>query len=677
MSSYVAVDIGGTFTDLIAFDPERGVTLSKVSTTPADPTEGVRRALSKAGIELAAVDCLFHGTTLGVNTLLEGEGAPTGLITTAGFRDVLEIGRMNWPMYHLHWEKPRPLIPRRLRFEVTERIGADGSILKPLSRDDVLDAGRALRDAGIGSVAVSLINAYAYPQHEEQIAVTLGEEFPELVVTLSHRLTREFREYERTATTAVDAIIRPRMSRYLNALDESLRADGLTGALLITRSDGGVMDVEEARRACVKTLLSGPASGVMGAAALGAALHLPRVIAADMGGTSFDAALIIDGEPAISSATKINDVPLLIPVVDLDTIGAGGGSIAWIDSSGALDVGPRSAGAVPGPICYGRGGTEPTFTDAAIVSGLLDPAFFLGGEIKLDADAARSGIDDQIATKLRMNVREAAAGIIALAEAKMAATLEDLTIGKGFDPREFTLIAYGGAGPLVANALAARLEVPTIVIPRLPAAFSAWGMLTLDQVRDFSLTRISTLGDLDTTEILDVYNALAEQALRAFEAGRVPPERQKLVRSIDMRYENQEHTLTLRLGETTKINTEGLRGLFDKGHKAEYDYALTDPVEVVTYRLRSTALLDHPTLPALDPMPRDSTVALKGIRQASHRESGGEREWSIYDRALLGPGALVQGPAIIEEPSATAPVLPGYDAHVDTSGNLVITEKKR
>ena len=340
-------------------------------------------------------------------------------------------------------------------------------------------------------------------------------------------------------------------------------------------------------------------------------------------------------------------------------------------------MGPRSAGAVPGPICYGLGGTEPTFTDAAVVSGLIDPAFFLGGEIPLDAAAAERGISEQIASKLDVEVLVAAAGIVALAEAKMAATLEDLTIGKGFDPREFALIAYGGGGPLVANALAARLEVPTVVIPRLPAAFSAWGMLTLDEVRDFSLTRISSLADLDAAEILDVYRQLADEAARAFEVAGIPSDRHRLIRSIDMRYENQEHTLTVRLRQTMVIDPSELRVLFDREHEAQYGYALTDPVEVVTYRLRGTARRGRPSLPVFEPGSPDSTAALKGIRRATHRESGGERDWSIYDRTLLGSGCVLSGPAIIEEPSATIPVLPGYVARVDVTGHLVISGAPR
>jgi N-methylhydantoinase A len=670
MAQLVAVDIGGTFTDLIVAETDGQVRLAKVPTTPDDPAAGVRNALERAGIELAGVSRFFHGTTLGVNTLLEGKGAPTGLITTRGFRDVLEIGRMTWPMYRLHWDKPPPVIPRRLRQEVGERVRADGTILTALDEDAVRAAARSLLDAGAESVAVCFINAYANPVHEARAAELLGAEFPALNVTVSHELTREFREYERATTTAVDALVRPRLSRYLASLSGSLEDGGLAGPLLITRSDGGVMGVDEATRRGVRTLLSGPASGVMGVAALAAALELPDVIAADMGGTSFDAALVVGGEPVIASAARIRDAPLLMPVVEMATIGSGGGSIARIDAAGALEVGPESAGAVPGPICYGRGGAEPTFTDAAVVSGLLDPGFFLGGELPIDVDAARRGIKERIAQPLGLDVVDAASGIVALAEAKMAATLEEITVGKGFDPREFTLVAYGGGGPLVANALAVRLGIPTVVVPILPGAFSAWGMLTLDLVRDYAVTRIARLDGVEAGELDATFAALEAEAEAAFDEDEVPADLRRLLRSIDMRYENQEHTLTVRAEE--HLTPEALRQAFDLRHEATYGYALRDPVEIVTYRVRGVAALDKPSHPAPRRHGGQVDRSRKGTRAATHRESGGRREWAVYDRALLDPGDVMAGPAIIEEPSATTVVLPGSAATVDRIGNLVL-----
>lgn len=673
MNGYVAIDIGGTFTDLVYFDEVRGLLLEKVPTVPGSPADGVLAAIDKGKVELNQVTRFFHGTTLGINTLLEGKGAITGLIATAGFRDVLEIGRMNWPMYRLHWQKPAALVPRHLRTEVRERISADGRVLAELAVDDVLAAGEFFQQRGVASVAVSLINGYAHPQHEEEIARILGEHYPDLAVTLSHRLTREFREYERTCTTVIDAIIRPRLTRYLEVLEDTVRSRGLNSPLLVTRSDGGVMDVSASRHAGVRTLLSGPASGVMGAAVLASDLSLSKAIAADMGGTSFDAALIVNGEPLIASSTRVQGFPLLMPVVDLVTIGAGGGSIARIDASGALEVGPSSAGADPGPIAYGKGGSEPTVTDAAIVTGLIAPESFLGGEVVLDREAAVQGISDKIAAPLGLSVGEAAAGIMDLAEAKMAATLEDLTVGRGLDPREFSLIAYGGGGPLVANALAARLELQSVIIPPLPAAFSAWGMLTLDEVRDFAITRIASLGDLDSDALEKDFARLTDEAARVFDTSRVPVERRRFIRSLDMRYENQEHSLTVR-ASSGDMTPAALRVMFDAEHRSQYGYELADPVEVVTYRVRGVALLERPPRAERQGKLSEAEPASSGTRWVRHRGTSAEGEWPIYDRSELQPGDTVIGPAIIEEATATIPVLPRYRAAADSLGNLVLTK---
>ena len=445
MTSF-AVDVGGTFTDLVLLDHEGGVLVAKAPTTPSDPTEGILSAIEKASLNLAESDLFFHGTTLGINTLLEGKGAKVGLITTEGFRDVLQIGRMSWPMYRLHWDQPPPLVPRFLRRGVPERILADGSVLEPLDEAATLAALEELVDEDVDSIAVCLLHAYAHPQHERRIGELIEVAHPGLDYTLSHLVTSEYREFERTVTTVVDASIRRRMVRYIAALEDELSAAKFSGELYVTRADGGVMTTEQVRRQSVRTLLSGPASGVMGAVALARALDIPNVIAADMGGTSFDASLVVDGQPRVTSTARVEELPLLMPVLQLASIGAGGGSIAWIDAGGALEVGPQSAGADPGPVCYGRGGIEPTFTDAAVASGLVDPQAFLGGAMPLDKDAARSAIESRIADPLGLDVDTAASGIVELIEAKMAATLEEITIKEGFDPRSFALLAYGGGG---------------------------------------------------------------------------------------------------------------------------------------------------------------------------------------------------------------------------------------
>jgi N-methylhydantoinase A len=578
-------------------------------------------------------------------------------------------------MYQLHWDQPPPLVPRRFRREVTERMRADGVELAPLDEDELRREVAWLLDRGVESIAVCFLHSYAYPEHERRAGDIVAAEWPDVAVTLSHQVTQEYREYERTATTVSDAAIKPRMARYLDDLERSLERERFAGAFLLTRCDGGVMGAAEAKERPIRTLISGPASGVMGAVALSRWIGEPNLIGIDMGGTSFDAALVVGHEPTLSPSTRVEGLPLLVPAVELATIGAGGGSIAWLDAGGALNVGPQSAGADPGPICYGRGGAEPTFTDAALVSGLLDPRNFLGGELALDVDAAREGIRTRIAEPLGLSLDEAASGIVALTEARMAALLEELTIGKGFDPRGFGLLAYGGGGSLVASALASRLEIPRVVVPRSPATFSAWGMLTLDVVHDFARTSLAPLESLDAEDVRDRFAELDGQAHAALEREGVAAERRALVRFADLRYEGQEHAVTIALDASffAAVDVVRLRELFDERHAVAYGYSMADPVEVTAYRIRAVGTLGKPRQPALEPGGESAEHARTGGRRALHRESGGELEWATYDRERLLAGNRLGGPAIVEEAAATTLVAPGQELAVDELGNLVIT----
>ena len=673
MTERFAVDVGGTFTDIVVLEAGGGVRHAKTSTTPEDPAEGVLRAIHKAGVSLADADFFFHGTTLGINTVLERTGARTGLITTKGFRDELEIARLNWPMYQLHWDQPPPLVPRYLRCGVTERLRADGSVVEPLSESEVREAVERLVRNGVESIAVCFIHAYAFPQHEQRAGQIIATEYPEVEFTLSHLITQEYREYERTSTTVIDAMVKPRMSGYIDGLAARLTHDGFDGEFLVARCDGGVMSASEVAERSVRTLISGPASGVMGAAELGRRLGLAEVIAVDMGGTSFDAALVAGGEPLLQPVARVEGMPMLMPSIDLATIGAGGGSIAWLDAGGALEVGPQSAGADPGPIAYGRGGTDPTFTDAALVNGLIDPDYFLGGEVKLDLEAAREGLAAQIARPLGVSLEDAADGIVALTEAKMAATIEEITVGKGFDPRDFALVAYGGSGPLVASALAVYLEIPTVVVPPSPATFSAWGMLTLDIVRDFSRTRVNMLDVLDAARLSQPFMELETEAARALDREAVPVSRRRLARSVDMRYENQEHTLSVPAPDSHALQPEELRIRFDEHHRSAYGYSLSEPIEVVAYRVRAVGSLDKPGRPSLPPGSSASDRACKGRRRARHKDSGGLLEWTVYERDLLQAGNRIEGPAFIEEATTTTLVSPGRVLTIDELGNIVIT----
>lgn len=673
MTQLFAVDVGGTFTDLVILDVESGrVRFAKASTTPSQPADGVLDAVDRGRLALPEASMFFHGTTLGINTMLEGKGATVGVITTRGFRDALEIARMSWPMYQLHWDQPAPLVQRFLRVEVTERVRADGLVLQPLDENELRRAVEGLLQRGAESIAVCFLHSYAFPEHEQLAGAIIAAEYPEVAVTLSHLVTQEYREYERTATTVADAAIRPRMVAYIDDLERNLRGRRYAGGFVMTRCDGGVMSAKEARERCIRTFISGPASGVMGAVALGRWIGEPNLITTDMGGTSFDASLIIDHEPTLSSMTRVGGLPLLVPVIDLATIGAGGGSIAWIDAGGALNVGPQSAGAEPGPICYGKGGTAPTFTDAAVVSGLLAAEKFLGGEMSLDASAAREGIRSEIAEPLGLDVEEAASGIVALTEARMAATLEELTIGKGYDPRDFALLAYGGGGSLVACALASKLQIPTTIVPSSPATFSAWGMLTLDVVHDFARTAIAGLDSLEPDDIADRFGALRRQAEATLEREGVPTADRQLLQSLDMRYDGQEHTLTVPIESAAldQLDLTVLRSAFDERHAVAYGYSMIDPVEVTAYRIRAVGSLGKPQRPSIERGGPSSDHARSGTRTASHRESGGTFEWSIYARALLRAGNRLSGPSIVEEDAATTLVPPGFSMVVDDIGNL-------
>jgi N-methylhydantoinase A len=676
MGQFLACDVGGTFTDVVVLDNTTGeISYAKAPTVPERPARGLANAIAKSPASLPSVEAFFHGTTLGINTVLEGKGAKTGFITTKGFRDTLEIARMWWPLFQLHYQKPQPLVPRYLCREVTERMAADGEELEPLAEDEVRRVVAELRTEGVEAIAVCLLNAYVQPKHEKRVGEIIRSEHPDIAVTLSHEVSREYREYERASTTVIDANIKKRMAEYIDELDRWFSKGGFRGSLFITRCDGGVMSATESRLQPVRTLISGPASGVMGCLQMGRWLQLPNLIGIDMGGTSFEASIIMDGEAVTSPRTEIHGFPLLIPVVELATIGAGGGSIAWIDSGGALNVGPHSAGADPGPICYGTGGTEPTVTDAAVVSGLLNPSRFLGGDMRLDVQAARSGIKESIADRLNVSVTEAATGILALAQAKMAATLEEVTIKKGLDPRKFVLLAYGGGGPLVACALADELSIPTVLVPPSPGTFSAWGALTLDVVHDFSATSVVPLATLESDRLAKTFSHLCEQAREVLAREGIPVERRRVLLSIDMRYEAQEHVLSVPVEESfaAQFDPKRLRDMFDARHRAAYGYTTTDEAEVTTYRVRAVGALSKPQRKTIETA-RDAVESARvGSRPVRHAGSEQQYEYAIYDRALLKAGHRVTGPAIVEEMSSTTVIPATRELVVDEFGNLIIT----
>jgi N-methylhydantoinase A len=672
MSSAVSIstDIGGTFTDVIVVDGDGAVLVAKSPTVPDDPIQGVIAALDGAGISVTDADRFFHGTTIGINALLERKGAKVGFITTSGFRDLLEIGDASWPPYRLTWSKPPRLVAPRLIREVDERILSDGSIEQPLDPVEVLAAAGELRDLGAEVIAVCLYNAYVDPIHERRADEVIATAMPELSVVLSHELSRRYRETERATTTVAEAYLRPRMRRYFDDLAEGLERAGFDGRLLITTSDGGVMGRGLAARRALRTLVSGCAGGVSGAAVIGAENGWRNLLTIDVGGTSFDAAVIRDAEPALLQTAELAGLRFLVPMIDLATIGAGGGSIAGVDSAGGLSVGPRSAGAVPGPACYGRGGELPTFTDAALLTGRL-PTELLGGGMQIGTTLAEAALRREVAEPLGMSVGDAAAGVIAVIEARMAHTLEELTIGRGLDPRDFTMLAYGGGGPLVATGLAAELGISRVVVPRHPGAFSALGMQMLDIVHDFAQTRLHSLADVDEAEIGASFDELCAEAVEVLRDERVPDADVVVLRSLEMRYGGQEHTLVV----AVPSDLSRLAEAFGEQHHAAFGFTLDVDVEIVGYRVRAIGRLARPALGELSRGDGDPRAALIGHRIVLDRALPDAGPWPVYDRLLLKAGDRIPSPAIVQETTATTVVSHGFNVVVTPQGHLELTQE--
>ena len=496
----VGVDIGGTFTDVVVFDDSRGaVTLAKALSTPAELARGVQDALSKSGVSLDQATSLIHGSTIVINAIIERSGAKTALLTTKGFRDVYEIGRINRPeAFNPLFKKHRPLIPRGHIFEIPERMLADGRVRTPLDERAVHEVAQVLKGEEFEAVAILFLHSYRTPEHEQRTKQILLEENPAWFVTASHELSREYREYERTSTVAANAFVGPRVSRYLDDLDRRLEGDGFRGNLLIMQSNGGLADVDVARQQCIQMMESGPAGGVVGTIALCEALAVDEAIAFDMGGTTAKASVIRRGEPSLSPDYFVGGynegLAIRIPVLDIVEVGTGGGSIAWLDEASGLHVGPRSAGADPGPVSYGRGGTEPTITDANVVLGRLSPEAFMGGEMQLDPTGAEGALRDKLADPLGLPLERAASGMLEVATSAMANAVRQVTLHRGLDPRDFTLFAYGGGGPLHASAVAKELAIRTVIIPQAPGLFSALGMLLADLRRDYVQTLFRQVG---------------------------------------------------------------------------------------------------------------------------------------------------------------------------------------
>ena len=677
----VASDVGGTFTDLVYLVEETGeVGVAKVSTTPRDFSRGVIETLRKSGLDAAAAEFFVHGSTVIINALTERKGAKTALITTRGFRDILEIGRANRPdIYNMQYSKPRPFVPRHLRFEVSERTGFQGQELEPLAEDQVRAVVERCLAEGVEAIAVCFLHAYADPAHEKRCGALINECAPGLPVTLSHEITGEWREYERTSTAVLNSYVQPAACHYLTNLERDLAGLGMGKVYHAMQSNGGDATFDRAMQAPINLVESGPVAGIMGAAVTGDLLGERNVISLDIGGTTAKTSLVENGTPKITTEYKIEyrrdfaGYPILVPTVDIVEIGAGGGSIAWIDRLGALRVGPVSAGADPGPACYGGGGTQPTVTDANVVAGRINPDYFLGGEIRLDVARARAALQP-IADAFKIDVEQAAMGIIRLADASMVNALKLVSVRRGYDPRDFVLIAFGGGGAMHAAALMRELRVKKVIIPTMPAVFSAWGMLMTDLRQDYIRTLIART-DLVAPEAMDaIFGEMEVLAARDLAGQGVAAERMLFQRFADMRYAGQEHTVKVPLpgGAITAAQLPEIDERFHRLHEHTFTFRLAAPIEVVNYHVTALGRVRKPSLKPLAAAAAGSLAqALKGRRRVNFGELGFQ-EAAVYERSLLPVDLPAMGPLVIEEPASTTVVFPDQQVTRDRYGFLHI-----
>ncbi|MCH8338047.1 MAG: hydantoinase/oxoprolinase family protein [Chloroflexi bacterium] len=677
----VASDIGGTFTDLAYLDEKSGeVGMAKVSTTPADFAEGVVETLKKAQLSVSDTGYFVHGSTVIINALTERKGAKTGLITTKGFRDVLEIGRANRPdIYNMYYTKPPPFVPRYLRLEVGERMNYKGEVLTPLDEADVRSAVDKLRAEGVQALAVCLLHSYANPSHELECGEIIKEMAPDLPITLSHQITQEWREYERTSTAVLNSYVHPLAQVYLDNLEGDLTEMGMKGHVLhVMQSNGGSATFAAGKASPINLVESGPVAGVIGAANIGEIIGEPNVISLDIGGTTAKTSLIEKGTPRITTEYKFEQrrdfagYPILAPSVDIVEIGAGGGSIAWVDKAGALQVGPVSAGADPGPACYGWGGDQPTVTDANLVAGRINPDYFLGGEISLDTKKAEAALKP-IADAFSMNLEQAAMGVIRIADSNMINALKLVSVRRGYDPRDFVLIAFGGAGAMHAGALMRELRCKKVIIPTEPAVFSAWGMLMTDLRRDYIRTLITRTDKVDPQDLDGIYAEMERQATRDLTDEGIKKENLAIQRFADMRYAGQEHTVKVSL-PSEKITEKAIQNINDRFHtlhEQTYTFRLDTPVELVNYHVTALGRVKKPEIKKLDGRGGKLDEAHKATRRVNFDELG-FHEADIYERDLFPIGETVKGPAVIEEPASTTVVFPDQQLTRDQYGFLHI-----
>ncbi len=676
MSMTVALDIGGTFTDLVWYDSDRRLLgHGKSATTPARLIDGIAACLAKSGVELAAVVDFVHGSTVAINTVLERKGARTALVTTAGTRDAYAIGRANRPdAYDIFFHRPRPLVPRSLTFELDERMAPEGPV-RDCTPEALAEVVAKVREAAVEAVAVCLLHSYAHPEHELRMGKALEIELPGVYVTLSHDILRSYREYERTSTTVLNAYIGPKVRAYLDDLTRLLEERDFAGRLFIMQSNGGAMSPDVARRQPVTMMESGPVGGIAAAASYARQLELANLIAFDMGGTTAKASLVTDYRPSVAEGYYIGGYasgqPLMLPVVDVIEVGTGGGSLAMLDPIGALQVGPESAGGHPGPICYGWGGERPTVTDANLALGRLGAGEFLGGEMPLDLEAARRGIREQLAEPLGMSVLDAAHGVVELAMASMALAIRAVSVERGYDPRQFALVAVGGAGPLHACAIARELHIPTVVVPPFPGHFSAVGMLQSDLRHDYVRTLYVPLDTVDWQGLRRIVDQLVAEGRAVLLEEGVGVADARLEVGLDLRYRGQEFTLTTPVDDPALEGErlEQIRADFAELHHRRYGHsAPTEAIELVNVRVVASGARAQPPLA----LAVESGEALRGRRPVALWRHAEPEEVPVYVRERLEPGQRIVGPAIVEEYASTTVLWPGDVLTRGAGGELVI-----
>ncbi|MBN8889431.1 MAG: methylhydantoinase [Acetobacteraceae bacterium SCN 69-10] len=680
MAWRIGVDSGGTFTDVCLFEEATGrVEVWKVPSTPDDPSrgiaQGIEEGIARVGATAADVGYFGHGTTVATNALIQHRGVLTGLITTDGFRDLLEIGRQKRPeLYDMQADKPPVLVSRDLRLEVPERVRHDGTVETALDEDAVREAARALKAAGVKAVAVSFLYGFVRPEHEQAAMRILAEEIPEAFACAGHAVAPEFREYERLSTAVVNAYLGPVMRSYITRLAERLATLGVRATPHLTQSNGGVIGFEAAARLPVRTVLSGPSTGVVGAQAVGKLAGIANLITFDMGGTSSDVALLAGGECRLASEAVVHGYPIKAPMLDIHTVGAGGGSIAYVDSGGLLKVGPRSAGADPGPVCYDRGNAEPTVTDANVVLQTLNPEYLLGGRMAVRQDLARAAIG-RLAEKLGMEVMATAQGIISVVTANMAKAIRVISVQRGHDPRDYTLMAFGGAGPLHAARLARELDIARILVPRNPGILCAMGLLLTDLRADFASTRLTTLDPAALPDIAAAFAGLAARADAWFAEEHIAPEARRLIRTVDMRYAGQNYELPIPLpeGPVTEASLHALAEGFAAAHRRLYGFvAEGETVQLVTFRVEAAGIVRKAEFQPQPDAGPDASAAIIGAREVWLPEAGGFVSCPVYDRDRLAAGNRFAGPAIVEQMDATTVVLPGMTVLVEPYMNLIL-----